>query len=54
MVGNRRRFVLGKHSGRAAVRAMLSAGGRTPTEASVERLLRLAKGRGRRERTRFI
>jgi methanogen homocitrate synthase len=54
MVGNRRRFVLGKHSGRAAVRAMLSAGGRNPTEASVERLLRLAKRRGRRERTSFI
>jgi len=53
-VGNRRRFVLGKHSGRAAVRALLSAGGRRPSEAQVDRLLRLSKRRGRRERTSFI
>ena len=54
VVGNRRRLVLGKHSGRAAARALLSAGGRRPTEAQVEALLRLAKRRGRRERTRLI
>jgi methanogen homocitrate synthase len=53
-VGNRRRFVLGKHSGRAAVRALLSVGGREPSESEVERLLRLAKRRGGRESTSFI
>jgi methanogen homocitrate synthase len=53
-VGNRRRFVLGKHSGRAAVRALLSAGGRSPAESDVERLLRMAKRRGRRERARYL
>ena len=53
-VGNRRRFVLGKHSGRSAVRALLGAGGREPSEAEIDRLLRLAKGRGRKESTSFI
>ena len=53
-VGNRRRFVLGKHSGRAAVRALLSAGGRRPSEKEVERLLRLAKRPNGRERTRAL
>lgn len=53
-VGNRRRFVLGKYSGRAAVRALLAAGGRKPTESEVERVLRLAKRRNGRERTRTV
>lgn len=53
-VGNRRRFVLGKHSGRAAVRALLAAGGREPTESEIARLLGLAKRENRRERTSFI
>ncbi len=54
MVGNRRRFVLGKHSGRAAVRALLSAGGRRPSDNEVEKLLRLAKRSSGRERTRTL
>ncbi|MBM4249840.1 MAG: homoaconitate hydratase [Euryarchaeota archaeon] len=53
-VGNRRRFVLGKQSGRAAVRALLSAGGRLPSESEVERLLRSAKRQNGRERTRAV
>jgi len=49
MVGNRRRVVLGKQSGRAAIRALLAASGKEPTAAEVERLLALAKRRGRKE-----
>jgi len=44
-VGNRRRIVLGKHSGRAAARALLLAAGRKADDSSVDRLLRQAKRR---------
>ncbi len=54
MVGNRRRVVLGKHSGRAAVRALLSAGGKRPTEGEVERLLSLTKRKGKDESAIFL
>jgi len=42
-VGNIRRIVLGKHSGRAAARALLRAAGKRADDASVDRLLRQAK-----------
>jgi len=52
-VGNRRQIALGKQSGRAAVRAMLSAGGSEPTDVEVERLLRKIKGRRKDLATSF-
>jgi methanogen homocitrate synthase len=47
MVGNRRRMVLGKHSGRAAARALLTAAGRNADEAAISKLLKEAKGLSR-------
>jgi len=42
-VGNRRRMALGKHSGRAAARALLRSAGKNADEASISRLLAEAK-----------
>jgi isopropylmalate/homocitrate/citramalate synthase len=53
-VGNRRRIVLSKYSGRAAIRAMLAAAGREPDESEVERVLSMAKRRGRKESTALL
>jgi methanogen homocitrate synthase len=45
VVGNRRRIVLGKHSGRAAARGLLLAAGKKADDAAIDRLLRQAKER---------
>ena len=45
VVGNRRRIVVGKHSGRAAARGLLLAAGKKADDAAIDRLLSQAKER---------
>ena len=53
LLGNTRRIALGKYSGRAAIRALLGAGGNAPDEREVELLLRKLKRKSKDIATSF-